>query len=281
LEDLRSRFSAYDRKLIAIINVKKTMQKDDQTTAAVFAGYQKSVTGRMRYVLAQRNIMELHSLDRPLEVLDAAGGNGINAQWLASQGHSVTLLDTDPAMLSQAKQQLEKEGLFSRCRIVEGTLESAPDLLPAGRFDLVLCHHIIEYLKNPYELFTAMHKVSNDRGELSLITLNPVSETIRAIIFRRDPTLARSKLVDQSFDAKWFGKARLYDYDQIVAWGEESGWRLIDFRAVRVLADYISDDEYDEAKEQEAISLEKELSGLEPYRRIGRYLQFSFRKQSL
>jgi len=60
---------------------------------------------------------------------------------------------------------------------------------------------------------------------------------------------------------------------------EEAGWGIVDFRSIRVLADYISDAEYDEAKEQEAIRLEDELSGLEPYRRIGRYLQFSFRKQ--
>jgi S-adenosylmethionine-dependent methyltransferase len=263
------------------MNLDKTMQEHNQITAAVFAGYQKSVTGRMRYVLAQRNMMELHSLDRPLQILDAAGGNGINAQWLASQGHVVTLLDTDPAMLRQAEQQLEKVGLLNRCRIVEGALENAPDLLPAGHFDLVLCHHVIEYLNNPFQLFTAMHQVSSETAELSLITLNPVSETIRTIVFGRDPKLARSKLVDQSFDAKWFGQATLYNYDQIIAWGKESGWRLVDFRAVRVLADYISDAEYDQTKEQEAIRLEAELSGLEPYRRIGRYLQFCFRKQPL
>lgn len=257
------------------------MQQQSQTTAAVFAGYQKSVTGRMRYVLAQHNIMRLHSLDRSLNVLDAAGGNGVNTHWLASQGHFVTLLDSDPGMLKQAGQQLRKANLLDRCVIVEGTLENAPDLLPASHFDLVLCHHVIEYLENPSKLFTAMHQVSTHTGELSLITLNPVSETFRAIVFRRDPKLARSKLVDQSYDAKWFGQATLYSYDQLVSCGEEAGWRLADFRGMRVLADYIPDAEYDEVKEQEAILLEQELSGLEPYRRIGRYFQFCFRKQSL
>jgi S-adenosylmethionine-dependent methyltransferase len=257
----------------------KTTQEQNQKTAAVFTGYQKSVTGRMRYVLAQHNMMRLHVPHRRLRVLDAAGGNGINTQWFASQGHSVTLLDSDPAMLKQAEQQLEKAGLLERCEIVEGTLEDTPHLLPARYFDLVLCHHIIEYLKNPYQLFTAMHQVSNGTGELSLITLNPVSETIRAIIFRRDPKLARSKLVDQSYDAKWFGQAILYNFDQLVGWGQQAGWQLLDFRGMRVLADYISDAEYDEGKEQEAVLLEQELSALEPYRRFARYLQFAFRKQ--
>jgi S-adenosylmethionine-dependent methyltransferase len=263
------------------MNVNKNVQDKNQTTATVFAGYQKSVTGRMRYVLAQHNIMQLHSIDRPLNILDAAGGNGINTRWLASQGHFVTLLDTDPAMLNQAEQELKKAGFLDQCQILEGTLENAPDLLPAGHFDLVLCHHVIEYLVNPYRLFTAMHRVTSETGELSLITLNPVSETIRAIIFHRDPKLAHSKLIEQSYDAKWFGDATLYPYDQIVSWGQQATWRLVDLRGIRVLADYISDLDYDETNEREAIRLEKELSGLEPYRRIGRYLQFAFRKQPL
>jgi len=45
-----------------------------------------------------------------------------------------------------------------------------------------------------------------------------------------------------------------------------------------VLADYIPEAEYDEAKMQEAMRLEAELGGLEPYCRIGRYLQFCFKK---
>src|SRR6516225_4863859 len=113
------------------MNVNKNVQDKNQTTATVFAGYQKSVTGRMRYVLAQHNIMQLHSIDRPLNILDAAGGDGINTRWLASQGHFVTLLDTDPAMLNQAEQELKKAGFLDQCQILEGTLENAPDLLPA------------------------------------------------------------------------------------------------------------------------------------------------------
>jgi S-adenosylmethionine-dependent methyltransferase len=255
------------------------MLEHNQTTAATFAGYQKSVTGHMRYVLAQYNMMRLHSLARPLRVLDAAGGNGVNTRWLARQGHAVTLLDSDPAMLKQAEQQLREGGVLDRCDIVEGTLEDAPQLLRAREFELVLCHHIIEYLKDPSQLFAAMHQVSCGTAELSLITLNPVSETIRAIMFRRDPKLAHSKLIDQSYDAKWFGQGTLYSSDQLVSWGRQVGWQLVDFRGVRVLADYIPDSEYDDTKEQEAILLEQELSGLEPYRRIGRYLQFCFTKQ--
>lgn len=255
------------------------MEKKSQTTAAVFADYQKSRTGHMRYTLAQKNIVLLHALDRPLRILDAAGGNGLNTQWLARQGHSVTLLDADPLMLKQAEQRLAEENLLDRCQFVNGAIERAAELLPHEQFDLVLCHHIVEYLRDPCHLFRELHKVCTATGELSLVTLNPVSEAIRAVVFSKNPALAHSRIVDLSYDAKWFGQATLYSLDQILGWAKDTSWTVADFRGIRVLADYIHETEYDDAKEQEVLRLEEELACLEPYRRIGRYLQFCFKKQ--
>jgi len=186
------------------------MEKNNRSVAQVFARYQESATGQMRYVLAQKNMALLHAFDRPLTILDAAGGNGANTQWLARQGHAVTLLDADPEMLKQAEQRLAKEALLERCRLVGGRIEKADDLLPHGHFDLVLCHHIIEYLADPRQAFSVIHKLAAAAGEFSLITLNPVSEVIRTVVFRKDAWLAYSKLVNSSFDAKWFGPATLY-----------------------------------------------------------------------
>jgi len=149
--------------------------------------------------------------------------------------------------------------------------------LPAEQFDLILCHHALEYTdKSPHNL-KALQKVSAPAGELSLITLILIREVIRAILFRRDPALAQCKFTDLSYDAKWFGQATLYPWEQITAWADQAGWSLQDFRAIRVLADYIPEKELTEAREQELLRLEKELAGLEPYRRFGRYIQFCFK----
>ncbi len=255
------------------------MEREVETTAEIFARYQRSAAGRLRYELAQYNLERLHDLSRPLRALDAAGGNGVNTEFLLRQGHKVTLLDSDPEMLQQARQRLTELNLLERCQLVEGTLEAIAELLPAEQFDLILCHHVLEYTDDSLHILRAFQKVAAPDGELSLITLNPVSEVIRAIVFRRDPALARSKLTDLSYDAKWFGQATLYPLEQIIAWAKQSGWSLQDFRAIRVLADYIPEEELTGDQEHELIRLEKELAGLEPYRRFGRYIQFRFTKQ--
>jgi ubiquinone/menaquinone biosynthesis C-methylase UbiE len=247
-----------------------------ETTAERFERYHTTPASRLRYDQAQHNLQELHELgSSPLAILDAAGGNGLNTEYFLERGHRVTLLDSDPEMLEQAKARLGDLGLMERCSLVEGTLEQVDELVPRGRFDLILCHHVIEYTSETPRIFQGFERVASASGQVSLITLNPVSEVIRGIVFRRDPELARTKLTDLSYDAKWFGQARLYPFEQIVDWARDAGWELGGFRAIRVLADYLAE-EVAKSSYDDLLRLENELSALEPYRRFGRYLQFAF-----
>lgn len=255
------------------------MASEMASTASALSHYQDSVAGRLRYVLARQNIEKMHGLNGPLQILDAAGGNGVNTEYYLRQGHSVTLFDSDPGMLSKARQRLG--ALAEGCHILEGNLERITELLPASRFDLILCHHALEYLQDGLGVLKALRKLAAPAGELSLITLNPVSEVIRAVIFRQNPVLANSKLTDFNYDARWFGDAKLYAFEEVISGAEDAGWRLRDFRAIRVLSDYFSEQEITAEREQELLRLEEELSALEPYRRIGRYTQFCFETQDL
>src|SRR5258708_1346113 len=254
------------------------MGKRSSTTASIFADYQMLPTGRMRYTLAQKNLSEMHDLTRPRSVLDAAGGNGLYTGWLRRSGHAVTLLDQDSEMLDQGRARMSNSGFQSRCRFLQSRIEDADRAVGSNRFDLIVCHHIIEYLDDPKETLHVLQRVATAGGELSLVTLNPVSEVIRAMVFRHDGALALSKLRSLDYDAKWFGKAKLYSHEQVAQWAAQAGWVLQEFRAIRVLADYIPDAEYDDARERQVNELEIALSNIEPYRRIGRYLQFCFKK---
>jgi S-adenosylmethionine-dependent methyltransferase len=250
---------------------------EQPSTAASFAQYHQSAASELRYRQAQENLEDLHDLSGSSHVLDAAGGDGINTEYLLRRGHRVTLLDSDPEMLEQARDRLRALDLLDHCRLIEGKLEVLDDILPSEQFDLILCHHVLEYTDQAARILKSFCRLANQRGELSLITLNPVSEVIRAVVFRRDPELAKAKLTDLSYDAKWFGQATLYPMEQIIDWSQRAGWTLRDFRAIRVLADYIPS-ELTAGVEDEVASLERQLAHTEPYRRFGRYLQFCLAK---
>ena len=256
-----------------------TTQNHVKITADAFAHYQKTAASRLRYALAQYNLKMTYDLSHPLRVLDAAGGNGINTFFLAVLGHHVTLFDSDQEMLGQAHQWLMNSGLLNRAQLVQGRLEDISMCFPSALFDLILCHHVIEYLDDYPSVLRTLHALSVPGGALDLVTLNPVSEVIRAIVFQRDPVLAESKLTDLNYNARWFGQARVYPFEKVVADAQRSGWSMQSFRAIRVLADYIAENEYDADKEQAILQLEQRLSEIEPYRRFGRYFQFSFRRE--
>jgi S-adenosylmethionine-dependent methyltransferase len=249
------------------------VQSTEPSTATQFALYQDSLASRLRYWQAQHNLAELHDLGRPLRVLDAAGGNGIISEFLLRQGHAVTLIDTSPEMLRLARERLGAADLLRRCELREANIEEMADALPHSSFDLILCHHVIEYSKDPPKILAGCRQLLDAKGEISLITLNPVSEVIRAAVFHHDALLARNKLDQLDYDARWFGQATLYPFEQILDWTRAGGLRLVDFRALRVLADYIPETKAS-AQGDALLQLELELAAREPYRRFGRYLQF-------
>jgi S-adenosylmethionine-dependent methyltransferase len=251
-------------------------QYGNELTASIYTRYQQSAASRLRYYQAQQNLQQLHQLNHSLRILDAAGGNGLNTAFLLNRGHTVTLFDADPNMLAQAREWLAGTDWQDRCRLVEGRLETIGTQLAGEDYDLILCHHVVEYLEDCQQVLGALKTLTAAGGDLSLITLNPVSEVMRGVIFRKDPALSHAKLNDMSYDAKWFGKARLYTFDQVVTWAEQGGWSLKDFRAIRVLADYLPEADLNAERERALLALEETLAGLEPYRRCGRYFQFGF-----
>jgi S-adenosylmethionine-dependent methyltransferase len=248
-----------------------------ETTADSFTKYQQTIASRLRYRLAQHFLEDCHDLSRPLKVLDAGGGNGLNAEAFLARGHHVTILDADPEMLERARARLQRLNLLERCHFVEGRVEAVAEVLAAARFDLILCHHVLEYIDDGLRVLASMAQVAAPQADLSLITLNPVSEVIRAMIFKHDAAQAESKLSDLAYDARWFGDARLYELDQITARAEQAGWQLQTFRGLRVLADYVPEQQA-VPSEEAILHLEKTLGSLEPFRRIGRYFQFCFRR---
>lgn len=250
-----------------------------QKVTSAFLSYQRSTAGLLRYEQAHRNLERLHALDRPLHALDAGGGNGTTTAYLLDRGHKVTLYDSNPEMVARVRERLSSTALGEACNLVEGRLEDIGSHLTGKLFDLIVCHHVIEYLPDVPALINTLHTLASPGAELSLITLNPVSEVVRAVVFKQDPALASVKLENFDYDARWFGQARLYSWEQVVAWADAAGWSLHDFRGIRVLADYMLKGDATGPVPEPLMALEDAMADRDPYRRFGRYFQFCFKRR--
>lgn len=107
-----------------------------------------------------------------LRILDAGGGMGQIARWLARQGHQVTLCDLSAEMLALAAEENEKEQLSHKIRLVHAPLQKLPEILQEQQFDLIVLHGVIEWMQLPCSAIDILRPMLSDKGAMSLLFFN-------------------------------------------------------------------------------------------------------------
>jgi S-adenosylmethionine-dependent methyltransferase len=160
-------------------------------------GAYASVKGYVRTYVMHQHLLE-HLPAPPAPVLDVGGGAGHQSLPLAQAGYDVTVLDSSPAMLDEARQRLERLPAEARRRVtlVEADGLRAEETLQGRRFAAVLCHGVIGYLPEPEPLVDQLCRCAATGGIVSIMTGNARTAVVRPALERRwDDALA-------SFDAR-------------------------------------------------------------------------------
>lgn len=124
--------------------------------------------GAIRLAVLQADLAEALP-DNPLRVLDVGAGLGHMSLWLAERGHDVTLAEPAGPMLEGARARFAEAGQTA-------TFIQAPwqDLLGQldQRYDLVVCHAVLEWLAEPASILPVLHQLTAPDGMLSLAFYN-------------------------------------------------------------------------------------------------------------
>lgn len=124
--------------------------------------------GAIRLAVLQADLIE--SLpDRPLRVLDIGAGLGHMSLWLAERGHDVTLAEPAAPMLEGARQRFTDAG--QTANFIQAPWQALPDIL-TERYDLVICHAVLEWLDEPFTILPVLHQLTEPDGWLSLAFYN-------------------------------------------------------------------------------------------------------------
>ncbi|MEO8329216.1 MAG: class I SAM-dependent methyltransferase, partial [Candidatus Nanopelagicales bacterium] len=113
-----------------------------------WADWQQSPWGRLRYIQAEANLVPFLTT-APMNILDVAGGNGVEALRLAKMGHHVTVVDYSEQMLEAAQRAMSETGMADRISLVHANVESMQASLSRTGYDGALCHNLIQYLDDP------------------------------------------------------------------------------------------------------------------------------------
>ncbi len=237
--------------------------------------------GKLRYKLIQANLARHLGQSGPLRVLDAGGGNGLDAQFLARQGHQVELVDYSTEMLQQAAQSASQAGLVQSIHIHQADLLALPALFPDNHFDVVLCHHVLQYVEDARSLCASLVGLLKPGGILSLVTMNRYSIPYHAAFLRRDLTGALAQIDARTFQGSIFDAVlRFFSADEIATILTDLGCRIEADYGIRCMSDYWGDNEQklDPGIWGQIEKLEFALTGRYPYKLLARNIQVIARK---
>ncbi|MFZ1768881.1 MAG: methyltransferase domain-containing protein [Caldilinea sp.] len=252
--------------------------------ATKFAAWQQSQEqpwNRLRYLLVEANLQRLIGDRASLRVLDVGGGDGRDALSLAKQGHSVLILDYVSEMLAAAARRAAEAGVQDRIDVQladvgAGDLPVVPD-----SYDLVLCHNVLQYLRDPAPLLHASAAALRPGGWLSLLVPNPASEALRQALQQHDLRAARASL-DATTHRTILFDAEVHLVELPALWDRlaAAGLVPVDYYGVRCVNDYLHDDErkFSEEGFVQLLALELAMGQRSPYRDIARLWQIIARK---
>ncbi|HKN34792.1 MAG TPA: methyltransferase domain-containing protein [Terriglobales bacterium] len=249
-----------------------------QSGADKYAAYLEILEGRLRCGLVFANLQDFLVLPqsrRSLRGLDLGCGTGATAVRLARLGMHMTLLDSSSAMLDIAKRATREAGVGGRIALNHGDAAQVANLFPAGSFEVVLCHNILEYVDDPNSVLSAAAKVlQSDSGILSILVRNWAGEVFKAGVKTGDLESAERMLTTMwGHESLFGGRVRLFTLDSLQVMTKSASLAVAAERGVRVISDYLPQQISRREEYERIFELERKLSSRPEFAAVARYIQ--------
>lgn len=219
--------------------------------------------GEIRLAVLGRDLAFLAQSDKPLRVLDIGAGLGQISLDFAKMGHDCTLTDISSVMLGKARAMADKDGIVAN--FVNAPYQDLPQVLD-GRFDVILCHAVLEWISEPSLLFAVIDDLLKAGGVLSLCFYNPASFVYRNLVMGNFNHLNNPKPADKGSLTPNSPVA----YETVMA--HLASYEILSESGIRVFSDYTTHKRGGLADDKAVIQMELLYSQKLPYRLMGRYL---------
>ena len=235
-----------------------------------------STKGRLRHELLVHHLHDYISPDSlpfnslPLDVLDAGGGTGVMTKVLLDLNHRVTLSDISFEVLSLAKNKL---GENSNLDIQHKNILS---LNNKKQYDLVVCHAVLEWLQDPFEVIRKLVDLVKPGGHLSLSFFNHDAQLFGNMLYGNfdyvDQGMMTKNIVRLSPKNPQKPKAILSHLNTLPV-------QVVKQAGIRCFHDYLKQPEKKTSDYEQLKRLEIEYGSTEPYLWLGKYFLIISQKE--
>lgn len=245
-----------------------------QSDAEKYAAYLETPEGRLRIDLAFANLQEFLPRNTTLlRALDLGCGTGAIAVRLARLGMQVTLLDSSLRMLHFAERAAQEACVIEKITLKQGDADQVANLFPAGSFDVILCHNVLEFVDKPEAVLRGAALALRDSSAiLSVLVRNQAGEVLKGAIKSGDLTAAERDLTAEwGNEALYGGRVRLFRPETSRPLLNAAGLAVLAERGVRVISDYLSPQISLSGQYDRIFALERKLGRRADFAAVARY----------
>jgi len=217
----------------------------------------------------------LASRNQPMRILDAGGGSGHMAVRLAGLGHSVVLCDVSEEMLAKAAKRAAEAGVTDAIDIRHLSIQ---EYVNTGddKFDLVLCHAVLEWLDDPKAAVRDLARLVKPGGQLSVMFYNRFASLLKRTL-TGDFEAALGDYQTGSSRRGWGEGATALDYEMVVSWLQEQNLEVEAKAGIRIFHDHVVDRLDGPQRLTQLIELEKAVCRSEPFASLGQHTHLTCR----
>ena len=255
--------------------------RTDRSFDAIADHFEKKVYGGLkgdiRLAVLRRDIVAYctqmsQMLGRPLRILDVGAGLAQIAIELAAQGHALVINDISANMLEKAQANAESVEKDLDIRWYICPYQALEEKLASNteKFDLIMCHALLEWLAEPAAVMNFFDKHLSANGALSLCFYNPASFDYRNLIMGNFNLLDNSEY--KADNEKSLTPNHPVAKEEVESWLRAHEYQTILASGLRVFHDYAPLKRGGHNDPDAVIRMELRYSQLEPYKWLGRYL---------
>ncbi|MEH6467799.1 MAG: methyltransferase domain-containing protein [Porticoccus sp.] len=215
----------------------------------------------------EEQIPQIHE-SKPLRVLDIGAGLSQLAIRLAKLGHQVTVNDISSEMLSIARESAEQSGVIDSMVWHHCPFQELSNKVE-GKFDVVLCHAVVEWLADPEPLLVQLKQFLSEEGVLSFTYYNRHSLEYRNLIRGNFNLLKRDTFTP---DPGSLTPSNPLLPEQVQEWVDDAALTVQATSGVRVFHDYVTTLRGGNGVPESVVEMELVYSQREPYMWLGRYI---------